>query len=33
MLLVNEVDNERFLTGLFHAMCMNCQPKKPKKKK
>ena len=33
MLLVNEVDNKRFLTGLFHAMRDELPAKKPKKKK
>ena len=33
MLLVNEVDNKEFLTGLFHAMCDELPAKKPKKKK
>ena len=33
MLLVNEVDNKRFLTGLFHAMCDELPAQKPKKKK
>ena len=31
MLLVNEVDNKRFLTGLFHAMCDELPAQKPKK--
>ena len=33
MLLVNEVDNKRFLTGFFHAMCDELPVQKPKKKK
>ena len=33
MLLVNEVDNKEFLTGLFHAMYDELPVPKPKKKK
>ena len=33
MLLVDEVDNKEFLTGLFHAMYDELQAPKPKKKK
>ena len=32
MLLVNEVDNKRFLTGLFHAMCDELPAKSRKRK-
>ena len=31
MLLVDEVDNKEFLTGLFHAMCDELPAQKPKK--
>ncbi|MDY3018344.1 MAG: TfoX/Sxy family protein [Blautia sp.] len=33
MLLVDEVDNKEFLTGLFHAMYEELPAPKPKKKK
>lgn len=33
MLLVDEVDNKEFLTGLFHAMYDELPTPKPKKKK
>lgn len=33
MLLVDEVDNKEFLTGLFHAMYDELLASKPKKKK
>jgi len=33
MLLVDEVDNKEFLTGLFHAMYDELPAPKPKKKK
>ena len=33
MLLVDEVDNKEFLTGLFNAMYEELQNPKPKKKK
>ena len=33
MLLVDEVDNKEFLTGLFHAMYDELPALKPKKKK
>ena len=33
MLLVDEVDNKEFLTGLFHAMYDELPVSKPKKKK
>jgi len=33
MLLVDEVDNKEFLTGLFHAMYDELPAQKPKKKK
>ena len=33
MLLVEEVDNKEFLTGLFHAMYEELPAPKPKKKK
>ena len=33
MLLVDEVDNKEFLTGLFHAMYEESPAPKPKKKK
>ena len=33
MLLVEEVDNKEFLTGLFNAMYEELQNPKPKKKK
>lgn len=33
MLLVDEVDNREFLTGLFHAMYDELPAPKPKKKK
>lgn len=33
MLLVDEVDNKKFLTGLFHAMYDELPVSKPKKKK
>ena len=33
MLLVDEVDNKEFLTGLFHAMYDELSARKPKKKK
>lgn len=33
MLLVDEVDNKEFLTGLFHAMYDKLPASKPKKKK
>lgn len=33
MLLVDEVDNKEFLTGLFHAMYEELPAQKPKKKK
>ena len=33
MLLVDEVDNKEFLTGLFHAMYDELPATKPKKKK
>lgn len=33
MLLVNEVDSKKFLTGLFHAMYEELPAPKPKKKK
>ena len=33
MLLVNEVDNKEFLTGLFHAMYEELPVQKPKRKK
>lgn len=33
MLLIDEIDNKEFLTGLFQAMYMELPAPKPKKKK